>query len=235
MKKLGDTPFIHETAKVTQSTLGRYTEVGAHCHVAYSSMGDYSYCVGGTQIAYATIGKFSNIAANVRMPDATIGGYLTRHDRPVAMEGADGEAYTIDVDGTMRDFLAETAGSNIIWGVPYYGRIWPTANKNLNAPTLGYGSKAYTYVGHLSDANRHGRRWDDVGKVPWYRYRDGSGTWIQGYYDDPQSLGIKYDLGNYGAFRIDALMDLNRDDLHNYSGQLGVSLYRHPTGGFFGD
>ena len=67
MKKLSETPFIHETAKVTQSTLGRYTEVGAHCHVAYSSMGDYSYCVGGTQIAYATIGKFSNIAANVRI------------------------------------------------------------------------------------------------------------------------------------------------------------------------
>ena len=67
MKKLGETPFIHETAKVTQSTLGRYTEVGAHCHLAWSSMGDYSYCVGGTQIAYARIGKFSNIAANVRI------------------------------------------------------------------------------------------------------------------------------------------------------------------------
>jgi phosphonate metabolism protein (transferase hexapeptide repeat family) len=67
LKKLGETPVVHETAKVTQSTLGRYTEVGAHCHVAWSSMGDYSYCVGGTQIAYATIGKFSNIAANVRI------------------------------------------------------------------------------------------------------------------------------------------------------------------------
>tara|TARA_R100000365_G_C2729702_1_gene60177 strand:+ start:150 stop:764 length:615 start_codon:yes stop_codon:yes gene_type:complete len=67
MKKLSETPFVHETAKVTQSTLGRYTEVGAHCHVAWSSMGDYAYCVGGTQIAYATIGKFSNIAANVRI------------------------------------------------------------------------------------------------------------------------------------------------------------------------
>lgn len=67
MTKLSETPFIHETAKVTQSALGRYTEVGAHCHVAYSSMGDYSYCVGGTQIAYTSVGKFSNIAANVRI------------------------------------------------------------------------------------------------------------------------------------------------------------------------
>lgn len=67
MKKLSETPFVHETARVTQSTLGRYTEVGAHCHVAYSVVGDYSYCVGGTQIAYSTIGKFSNIAAHVRI------------------------------------------------------------------------------------------------------------------------------------------------------------------------
>lgn len=31
-------------------------------------------------------------------PDATLGGYMRRHDRPVAMEGSDGEAYTVDVD-----------------------------------------------------------------------------------------------------------------------------------------
>jgi phosphonate metabolism protein (transferase hexapeptide repeat family) len=57
---------------VKDSTLGRYTEIGAHCHVNRSSMGDYSYCVEGTQIAYAEIGKFANIAANVRI-------YASRH------------------------------------------------------------------------------------------------------------------------------------------------------------
>ena len=56
MKKLGIEPFVHPTAKVSQSTLGRYTEVGANCSVSHSSLGDYSYCVGGTQIAYADIG-----------------------------------------------------------------------------------------------------------------------------------------------------------------------------------
>jgi phosphonate metabolism protein (transferase hexapeptide repeat family) len=67
MKKLGLEPFIHPTAKVHDSVLGRYTEVGAGCSISHSSMGDYSYCVGGTQIAYSTIGKFSNIAAHVRI------------------------------------------------------------------------------------------------------------------------------------------------------------------------
>jgi phosphonate metabolism protein (transferase hexapeptide repeat family) len=67
MKKLGLEPSIHPTAKVVESTLGRYTEVGAGCSVYHSSLGDYSYCVGNTQIAYSKIGKFSNIAANVRI------------------------------------------------------------------------------------------------------------------------------------------------------------------------
>ena len=65
--KLSDTPVIDPTASVKDSVLGKYTEVGAHCHVNRSTLGDYSYCVEGAQIAYAEIGKFANIAANVRI------------------------------------------------------------------------------------------------------------------------------------------------------------------------
>ena len=67
MTKLSDVPLIHPTAQVKDSVLGRYTEIGAHCHVARSVLGDYSYAVEGTQIAYADIGKFANIAAYVRI------------------------------------------------------------------------------------------------------------------------------------------------------------------------
>lgn len=65
--KLSEAPFIHPTASVTDSELGRYTEVGAGSHVARSTLGDYSYCVENTQIAYADIGKFANIASHVRI------------------------------------------------------------------------------------------------------------------------------------------------------------------------
>jgi phosphonate metabolism protein (transferase hexapeptide repeat family) len=70
--KLSERPAIDPTARVTDSVLGRYTEVGAGCRVAHTTMGDYSYCVENTQIAYAQIGKFSNIAAHVRI-------YASRH------------------------------------------------------------------------------------------------------------------------------------------------------------
>jgi phosphonate metabolism protein (transferase hexapeptide repeat family) len=67
MTRLSETPSIHPSAHVTDSVLGRYTEIGAGCRVAHSTLGDYSYCVENTQIAYATIGKFANIAAHVRI------------------------------------------------------------------------------------------------------------------------------------------------------------------------
>jgi phosphonate metabolism protein (transferase hexapeptide repeat family) len=65
--KLSEAPHIDPTASVSNSTLGRYTEIGAGSHVAHSVIGDYSYCVENTQIAYAEIGKFANIASHVRI------------------------------------------------------------------------------------------------------------------------------------------------------------------------
>ncbi|MEO8686555.1 MAG: DapH/DapD/GlmU-related protein [Devosia sp.] len=67
MTRLSETPSIHPMAEVKNSTLGRYTEVGAGSHVNHSTLGDYSYCVENTQIAYSTVGKFANIASHVRI------------------------------------------------------------------------------------------------------------------------------------------------------------------------
>jgi phosphonate metabolism protein (transferase hexapeptide repeat family) len=77
MTYLSETPHIDPTARVTDSILGRYTEVGPGCHVSSSTLGDYSYCVENTQIAYAEIGKFANIAAHVRI-------YASRHPTHLA-------------------------------------------------------------------------------------------------------------------------------------------------------
>jgi len=77
MTRLSDTPFVDPSASVKNTVLGRYTEVGANCHVANSELGDYSYCVENTQIAYAKIGKFSNIAAHVRI-------YASKHPMQLA-------------------------------------------------------------------------------------------------------------------------------------------------------
>jgi spore germination protein YaaH len=144
--------------------------------------------------------------------------------------------YTIDVDGTMLDFLSQTSGRKLIWGVPYYGRTWLTTSKRLNARTLGWGSKAYFYTGALAQAAQHGRRWDDVGKVPWYRSWDGAAShWVQGYYDDRRSLGVKYDLVNArglaGTGMWTLLMDQGRDELWQLLAHKFVTDTAPPVGG----
>jgi phosphonate metabolism protein (transferase hexapeptide repeat family) len=66
-EKLSVTPFIHPTAKVARSTLGRFTEVGERTYFAESTLGDYSYVVNDSNVIYTTIGKFCSIAAMTRL------------------------------------------------------------------------------------------------------------------------------------------------------------------------
>lgn len=66
-KKLGLQPFLDETAQVSNSTLGRYTEVSERCRLDEVEMGDYSYIMHDGAVWCATIGKFANIAASVRI------------------------------------------------------------------------------------------------------------------------------------------------------------------------
>lgn len=65
--KLGLAPTLDETAQVTRSTLGRYTEVGPRTQLLEVELGDYSYVVNDADIAYARIGKFTSIAAMTRI------------------------------------------------------------------------------------------------------------------------------------------------------------------------
>lgn len=67
MTLLGLEPLIDPTARVRDSRLGRYTEVGARTKLLEVEMGDYSYVVNDADIAYARIGKFCSIAAMTRL------------------------------------------------------------------------------------------------------------------------------------------------------------------------
>ncbi len=67
MPKLSETPRVHATAQIRNSTLGRYTEINEDCLVSDSDIGDYSYMVRQTEVWCATIGKFVNIASHVRI------------------------------------------------------------------------------------------------------------------------------------------------------------------------
>ena len=134
--------------------------------------------------------------------------------------------YTLDLRDAMAAYLARVPASRIIWGVPYYGRAWTTTSKPVNsqtcrsAGTCTAASWASTYVNARDAALTYGRRWDDVGKVRWYRYQSTTyDTWVQGYYDDPTSLTVKYEFVKASRVRgigiWHLLMDGSRRDLWN--------------------
>ena len=66
-KRLTETPNVHETATVIDSTLGRYTEVMAQVTLREVEFGDYSYIVRDGAAVWATIGKFCSIAQGARI------------------------------------------------------------------------------------------------------------------------------------------------------------------------
>jgi hypothetical protein len=66
-KALSVEPTIDSTAKLHDTRLGTYCEVGARTILQEVTMGDYSYVVNDAQISYATIGKFCSIAAMTRI------------------------------------------------------------------------------------------------------------------------------------------------------------------------
>ncbi|MGH6761773.1 MAG: acetyltransferase [Phyllobacterium sp.] len=67
MTRLSEAPLIHDGAEVSDSRLGRYTEIGTHCRVSETELGDYSYIERDSMVWCAKIGKFANIAAAVRI------------------------------------------------------------------------------------------------------------------------------------------------------------------------
>ena len=112
--------------------------------------------------------------------------------------------YMLDISDSVHDYLATIPAGKIIWGVPYYGRIWQTTSADLNAstrPGASGASRAYPYTSARALAATYGRLWDALGQVPWFVYYDtANATWVEGYYDDAESLAAKFDLVNEKGF-----------------------------------
>jgi phosphonate metabolism protein (transferase hexapeptide repeat family) len=66
-KMLSVEPTVDPTARLHDTKLGAYCEVGARTVLQEVAMDDYSYVVNDAQITHATIGKFCSIAAMTRI------------------------------------------------------------------------------------------------------------------------------------------------------------------------
>lgn len=111
----------------------------------------------------------------------------------------------------VQQYLSKAPASKIILGVPYYGYKWSTTSNQPYATTSG-AAEADTYVNEVADlACTHApRQWDGTASSWWIAWpspaaNDPCGanlsSWRELYYDDAQSLGLKYDLVNNSGLR----------------------------------
>ena len=132
-----------------------------------------------------------------------------------------GPAY--DLTDTVRAFTARVPASKLILGIPYYGRAWSTEtsglhSKNTSGAKFG-SSNTVVYTTAVEYAAKYGRRWDPIERSPYVAYRRENCTttygcvtsWRQIYYDDPVSLGAKYDLINRYGLRGAGMWALGYD------------------------
>lgn len=82
--------------------------------------------------------------------------------------------------------------SKVVLGVPWYGNHWRTTTSSAYATATAHVSSP-TFASANAQAGVSGRLWDAGSRTPWTRWQ-ASGQWNQMWYDDAESLGLKYDL-----------------------------------------
>ncbi len=88
--------------------------------------------------------------------------------------------------------LAQVDPRKLILGLPYYGGHWTTNSSEGRTEVVDWiGSSRFAT--DQPNAEYYGRQWDTFSQTPWYRWYDGS-YWHQVWYDDAESLGLKYQL-----------------------------------------
>ncbi|MFN8629438.1 MAG: FlgD immunoglobulin-like domain containing protein [Chloroflexota bacterium] len=171
----------------------------------------------GYQITYDTTGYIGNYPLEASVGSATadavfIMGYDYRTDGAGSSGSIDplsGPSY--DLADTVRQYTARIDPSRVILGVPWYGRAWSTStasprSTNISGAKYGY-STAVNYENIPALVAKYGRKWDAVEQSPYIAYQRQNCTstygcvtsWRQVWYDDAQSLGLRYQLVNgYG-------------------------------------
>ena len=66
-RTLSPEPTLHDPVSISESELGRWTEVRHGARLNRSVLGDYTYLMERVQLDFTTIGKFSNVASDVRL------------------------------------------------------------------------------------------------------------------------------------------------------------------------
>ncbi|AKQ46918.1 hypothetical protein TH63_16815 [Rufibacter radiotolerans] len=168
----------------------------------------------GSRVSIALPGLYSatnafDVAAMTQVDDFLIMGYDywyagSSTAGPVAPLAPSSWSYwgpTLNLTKSVDGYLTALPASKLLLALPYYGRRWATSTDAIGSTATTQNSKvasvSRTYAAAKAEiaANGYTRQWNSQGSVPYYVYQE-NGQWFQTFYDDAESLGLKYDLVN---------------------------------------
>lgn len=135
---------------------------------------------------------------------------------PVApLYGATELLWQTDITTTISKHLKINSPDKLILGVPYYGYEWTTTSTDYLSNTVkGTGQLAsYKRVQELLKNPQLDilPQWSRSALSPWFAYQHEDGSIRQIHYDNPSSLGLKYDLVNQTGMAGVAIWALGYD------------------------
>ena len=200
----------------------------------------------GYQLTYDTTGYIGNYPLEASVaPGAADAIFVMGYDYRTASSAYAGSIDPLsgpvyDLTDTVRSYTARVAPSQVILGIPWYGRAWSTVSSALHAQTqsgekYGY-SVAVNYENIGALVAQYGRRWDSAEQSPYFVYQRQNCTttygcvtsWRQVYYDDADSLKLRFAVVNDYGLRGAGMWALGYDGGH-------AELYQAISDSFLAD
>ena len=142
---------------------------------------------------------------------------------PVSPIGGKGVHAEYDIETMMKDYVAYIPPSKIILGVPYYGYNWVVerneeyAKRIVGRDDIGYSqSQTYEAIMETILTVRPEIKWDELGKSPYFTYISPETLSLrQVYFDNVDSLAVKYDMVNEKGYAGVGIWALGYDGGYN--------------------
>lgn len=147
----------------------------------YSSLSES--CDALMMMCYAFAGSWSTVAG----PNAPLAGWGYSSESPANMAWA------------LCDYVryAPEVHEKLVVGLPYYGHQWNTATQYPHSSGSNCSTLFYTTLSQR--AATYGSIWNEESLTPYYAFD--SGGWNQGWYDDAESLELKYAMVNMAGIQ----------------------------------
>lgn len=159
--------------------------------------------------AKLTIDTFVDAATNTRLHDIPI---LAQNSDALIIMGYDfhtpnsakagpvaplqGSGYSLN--SFLNNYLEKAPSEKLILAVPYYGYDWPVFSTNSTKTTGSRSDVKVLPYAEIAQASQKSQiNWDNDAQTPYYNYQDAQTHQTRVvHFENPRSLGIKYDLVN---------------------------------------